>query len=121
MKKHELCAIIIPFNIKIKGFRILTGTSAQKSSRGNVYGVAMYDCYSNAILVEPIKNRHAATICNAFINIHKFLRAIGSDPKVYSMDNKCSSDLKEAMRSYEIDSQMDPLHMHRIKCSGTSN
>ena len=86
-----------------------------------MYVIVLYDYDSNAILVEPIKNRHAATICNAFINIHKVLRAIGSDPKVYSMDNKCSSDLKEAMRSYEIDSQMDPLHMHRKKCSGTSN
>ena len=29
------------------------------------------------------------------------------------MDNECSSDLKEAMKKYEIDFQLDPPHMHR--------
>ena len=29
------------------------------------------------------------------------------------MDNKCSIDLKEAMKKYEIDFQLDPPHMHR--------
>ena len=29
------------------------------------------------------------------------------------MDNYCSSDLKEAMKKYEIDFQMAPPHMHR--------
>ena len=73
----------------------------------------MYDYNSNAILSETIKNKQAATICDAFLKIHKVLKAIGSEPKVYIMNNKCSSDLKEDMKKYEIDFQLDPPHIHR--------
>ena len=75
--------------------------------------MVMYDYDSNTILVEPIRNRQAATIRYAFLNIHKVLKNRGSDPKVYIMDNKFSSDLKEAMKKYEIDFQLAPPHMHR--------
>ena len=55
VKKHELCAIIIPFNVKIKGFSDLTGALPHKSSRGNLYVVVLYDYGSNKILAEPRK------------------------------------------------------------------
>ena len=99
LKTRELCATIIHFNIKRKGFSDLTGALPHKSIRGNLYVIVMYDYDSNAILVEPIKNRQAATIRDAFLNIHKFIKARGNDPKVYIIDNECSSDLKEAMKS----------------------
>ena len=54
--------------------------------------MVMYDYDSNTILAEPIKNIHAATIRDAFLKIHKFLKAIASNPKVYIVDNNCSSD-----------------------------
>ena len=57
MKTHELYAIIIPFNIKRKGFNDITGTFPHKSSRGGVYVMVMHDYDSSAILAEPIKNR----------------------------------------------------------------
>ena len=41
------------------------------------------------------------------------LKARGSDTKVYIIENKCSSDLKEAMKKYEIDFQLDPSQMHK--------
>ena len=99
MKNHELCETINPFNLKRKGFSDLTGAFPHNSSRGNVYVMVMYDYDSNTILAEPIKNRQSATIRDTFLNIHKFLKAIGSYPKVYVMDNKCPSDLKEAIKS----------------------
>ena len=70
VKTHELCATIIPFNKKIKGFRDLTGTSPHKSTRGNFYVMIMYDYDSNAILSKPIKNRQAATIHDALLKIY---------------------------------------------------
>ena len=70
----------------------------------------MYDYNSNAIMAEPIKNMHAATIQNAFLKIHKVLKTRGRKPKVYMMDNKCSSDFKEAMKKYEIYFQLAPPH-----------
>ena len=56
--------------------------------------MVMYDYDSNAILAEPIKNRQAATIRDAFLKVQKVLKAIGGNPKVYIMDNDCYSDLK---------------------------
>ena len=99
--------------MKRRGFSELTGAFPHKPSRGSFYVMIMYDYDSNEILVEPVKNRQATTICNAFFNIQRVLKARVSKPKFYIMDNDCSSDLKEAMKSYEIDFQLAPLHMHR--------
>ena len=94
VKTHELCATIIPFNIKRKGFSDLTGALPHKSSRGKFYVMVMYDYDSNEILNEPIKNRQTATILDAFLKIHKVLKARGKEPKVCIMDNECSGGLK---------------------------
>ena len=94
LKTHELCVKIIPFNLKRKGFSDLTDAFPHKSIRGNLHVMVLYDYDSNAILDEPIKNRQAATIRDAFLNIHKVLKDIGSDPKFYMTDNECFSDIK---------------------------
>ena len=70
VKTRELCATIIPFNIKIKSFSDLTSAFPHKSSRGNLSVVVMYDYDRNSILAEPIKNRQAETIRDLFL---KFL------------------------------------------------
>ena len=73
----------------------------------------MYDYDSNAILDEPINIRQTATIHDAFLNIHNILKLRSSDQKVYIIDNGCSSDLKEAMKNYMIDFQLDLPQTHR--------
>ena len=113
MKNDELCSTIIPFNINRKCFSDLTGAFLHKSSRGHLYVMVMYNYDGNKILDEPVKNRQAATICDSFLNVHKALKARGSEPEVYTMGTDCSSDLKETMKNYGIDFQMDPLHIHR--------
>ena len=87
VKTDELCSTIIPFNIKRKVFIDITGAFPHKSSRGNLYVMVMYDYDSNSILVEPTKYSQAETICYTFLNIHKFLKARVSPPKIYIMDN----------------------------------
>ena len=57
VKTHDLCATIIKFNIKRKGFSNLTGDFPHKSSRGSLYVMVLYDYDSNAILAESMKNR----------------------------------------------------------------
>ena len=57
VKTHDLCATIIQFNIKRKGFNNLTGDFPHKSSRGSLYVMVLYDYDSNAILAESMKNR----------------------------------------------------------------
>ena len=75
VKTCNLCATIIPFNIKIKSFSDLTSAFPHKSSRGNLFVVVMYDYDRNSILAEPIKNRQAETIRDLFLKIHKVLKA----------------------------------------------
>ena len=87
MKNHDLCTTIIPFNLKIKVFSDITGALPHKPNRRKFYVVVVYDYDSNSILAEPIKNRQAATIRDAFLKVQKVLKAIGSNPKVYIMDN----------------------------------
>ena len=105
VNKDELCAKIIPFNIKRKGSSYITRALPHKSSRGNLYVTVMYDYDSNAILAKPIKNRQAETIRDGLLKIHKILKSRGSDPKVYIMDNECYSDL--------MDFQLASPHRHR--------
>ena len=64
--------------------------------------MVLYDYDSNAIMAKPIKNRQAATIFDAFLNIHKVLTARAVKPKVYIMYNKCSSDIKEYKKLWNI-------------------
>ena len=52
-----------------------------------------------------------------FSQHQEVLKETGSEPKVYIMDNECSSDLKEAMGKNEIDFQLDLPHMHRRNTS----
>ena len=82
--------------------------------------MVMYYYDSNSILAEPIRNRQTTTIHDAFLNIHKVVKSRGSAPKFYIIDNECSSDLKEAMKKYEIYFQLAPLHMHRQNSAGRS-
>ena len=63
--------------------------------------MVMYDYDGNAILYKPIKNRKAATICDALLNIHNTLKLRVGDPKVYIIYNECSSDLKKGMKNIQ--------------------
>ena len=95
MKTHELCATMIPFNLKRKRFSDLTGAFPQKASRGYLYVLVMYDYNRNTILAVPFKNKKAENIRDAFLRVHKVLKARVNDPQIYIIDNKCSSDLKK--------------------------
>ena len=102
MNTYDLCATIIPFNLKRKGFSDLTGDfshNSSRESRRNLYVMVMYDYDSNVILAEPIKNGQAATIRDAFLKVHKVLKSRGIDPQVCIMDNRCSNNFKYAMEN----------------------
>ena len=95
LKTRDICTTIIPFNLKRKVFSDITDAFPHKSIRVNLHVKMMiHDYDSNTIIFELIKIRQAETIRNALLNIHKFLKARGSDPKFYIMENECYSDLK---------------------------
>ena len=75
--------------------------------------MVLYDYDNNATMSKTVKNRQAATIYDAFLNIHNIIKSRGSNQKSYMMENECSRDLKEYMKKYDIDFQLYPPRMHR--------
>ena len=65
MKKHEFVYSIIQ-DSSITAYTDLTGRFPYRSSRGNEYILVGYHYDSNAILVQPLGNREAKTITNAW-------------------------------------------------------
>ena len=71
-----------------------TGKFVATSDTGNQYIMVVYDYNSNAILVEPMKNRTAKTILTAFQVLHRRLCNAGLRPRLQRLDNECSDALK---------------------------
>ena len=91
----------------------LTGIFVVPSSRGSNYLFVLYDYDSNAILAEPINNRRAKTILDAYKTLHSKLCQAGIRPKLQRLDNECSASLQEFMTNNDIDFQLVPPGVHR--------
>ncbi|GKY94061.1 hypothetical protein MPSEU_000372700 [Mayamaea pseudoterrestris] len=91
----------------------LTGRFMLPSSSGNTVMLVVYDEDSNAILVEPMKNKSGASILAAYTRIHKLLCARGLKPQLQRLDNEASKALKDYMVSESVDYQLAPPHIHR--------
>ena len=113
LKTKNLICALEPFLPKEKAFSDLTGRFPHRSSRGTEYLLVVYHHDSNAILVEPVKNRQAAEITRAWKNIHETLKQRGEQPKIYILDNEVSNDLKKAFLKNKVNFELIPPHMHR--------
>ena len=74
-----------------------TGRFPYRSSRGNEYLMVAYHYDANVILVQPIKNRQAATLTSAWKIINDRLIKAGVASNSYIMDNECADELKTAL------------------------
>ena len=91
----------------------LTGHFPHCSSRGNNYILVAYHYDSNAILGEPLKNRQAATIPQAWKLIHQKLSRAAESQNTWILDNEASQDLKYSMVKSKTNYQLVPPHTHR--------
>ena len=73
----------------------------------------MYDYDTNAILVEPLKTRQAKEITSAFQKCYGKLHNNLTTPKLYILDNKCSSDLKLSIINCNAKYELVPPRQHR--------
>jgi hypothetical protein len=91
----------------------LTGKFPVRSSKGNSYVMLyyIYDC--NYIKVVPMKSRSASEWVNAYGSIHQELTVKGFKPKLQTLDNEASTDLKNFFTAQNIDYQLVPPHCHR--------
>ena len=95
----------------------LTGRFPFTSSRGNQYIMVAHHYDSNAILVEPVKNRNAQTLVSAWTKLNKRFTEAGLKPTTYIMDNECSNDRKQAIFLEDIKHQLVPPHNHRANAA----
>ncbi len=51
--------------------------------------------YSNAILVEAMKNRMAGKMIHTYQTLVDCLHSAGIQPKMHLLDNECSAEFKE--------------------------
>ena len=112
-KTYEYASSIVEFQAKTTTYTDLTGRFPHVSSRGSEYIFVMYDYDSNAILAEPLKNRQAKTITDAWEKLHESLTKCGHKTKHFVLDNECSSDLKAALKKHNKTFELTPPNIHR--------
>jgi hypothetical protein len=75
----------------------------------------LYDYDSNAILVQPIKDRTAHELLKAFQVMEQELVSRGLKPKLMKLDNEASTLLKDYLHQQDITFQLVPPYSHRRK------
>jgi hypothetical protein len=88
------------------------GRFPKKSSRGNQYIMVLAKVDSNTILVEAMKNRTAGKMVRAYQVLIDRLNSAGIFPKLHILDNECSADMKETIKSNKMEFQLVPPHDH---------
>ena len=90
-----------------------SGKFPQKSSRGNQYIMLLIEMDSDVILVEAMKNRKSGETVQAYQKLGGRLKVYGVVPKHHVLDNECSKEFKEAIRSISMTFQLADAHDHR--------
>lgn len=80
---------------------------------GNNYIFLLYHVPSNAILVEPMKNRSAPEMIKAWTSLYHTLDKHGEKIQVQILDNECSGEMKQLFQSQGIAFQQVPPNIHR--------
>ena len=90
-----------------------TGRFPVTSYRGMQYTMVLYDLDSNAIMVEPMRNKTSGEMLAAYQTLVDRLNLSGFDPKMHILDNKISAGYKEAIKKNGMEYQLVPPNDHR--------
>ena len=90
-----------------------TGHFPKQSLKGNQYIMVLCEVDSNAILVEPMKNRSADEMIRAFQHLIDRLKGCGARPKHLILDNEISAAFKSVVGTNEMTYQLVPPNDHR--------
>ena len=90
-----------------------TGKFPCTSSSGNNYIMMLCDVDSNAMLMEPLRNRKGPTLVEAHKKLHARLTKAGLRPRHIMLDNECSNALKQFLNAEDVAYQLTPAGMHR--------
>ena len=89
------------------------GRFPKKSMKGSQYMMVLTEIDSDAILVEPMKNRTSGKMIRAYQTLINRLRSAGIAPKQHILDNECSNHFKETIKANNMTYQLVPPHDHR--------
>jgi hypothetical protein len=109
-KSHLVYAVVVDQG---QLYTDLTGKFPVRSSNVNSYVMLcyIYDC--NYIKVVPMKSRSASEWVKEYYSIHQELTVKGFKPKLQTLDNEASTDLKNFFTINDIAYQLVPPHCHR--------
>ena len=114
VKTHEIAYKLLERSSQAgKAFMDLTGKYPTKSISGNQYIVVAYNYDANAILAEPIPNRQAKSITNAYELMHTKFAKAGMAPHTWVLDNEKSGILEAAFAKHKVKFQLVPPFSHR--------
>jgi hypothetical protein len=113
IRTHQVYAAVLDKSPTGSIYTDQTGRFPLPSSSGNQYLFVLYDYDSNYIDAHPIPNRTASTILKAFKLLYNKLVRAGCRPKLYKLDNECSTILKEFLHHEKLDYQLVPPGIHR--------
>ena len=90
-----------------------TGRFPYRSSNGMQYCFVLYSYDTNAILVEPLKNRTAQELLKAYSKIITYLSDRGYKPNMHFLDNEAPDILQRYNIQQKIKYQLVPPNSHR--------
>jgi hypothetical protein len=108
-KTHLVYAVVVDQG---QLYTDLTGKFPVRSSKGNSYVMVcyIYDC--NYVTVIPMKTRSDSEWFKAYDSVHQELTFKGFKPKLQTLDNEASTDLKNYFTANDIAYQLVPPHCH---------
>ncbi len=89
------------------------GRFPKKSSKGSQYIMVLTESESNTILVEAMKNRTSGEMIRAYQVLVDRLCSVVIAPKQHILDNECSNNFKEAIKTNNMTYQLVPPHDHQ--------
>jgi hypothetical protein len=109
-KTHLVYAVVVDQG---QLYTDLTGKFPVRSRKGNSYVMVCYVYDYNLGKVIPMKYRSALEWVKAYDTIHQELTVKGFKPKLQSLDNEASADLKNFFTVNDIAYQLVPPCCHR--------
>jgi hypothetical protein len=84
----------------------------KKSHKSNQYIMVLTESDSNVILVEAMKNRTSSEMICALQAFLDRLKAAGITSKQHILNNECSNEFKDTIKSNKMTYQLVPPHNH---------
>ena len=90
-----------------------TGRFPVQLYSGMKYIMVLYNTTSNAILVEPLRNKTIGEMFATYETLVERLKEGGLEPKMHILDNEILQEYKEAIEEHGMKFQLVPSNNHR--------